>query len=150
MHISWNAMVDDGMSLARAEAMRSEALPAMRTAEWSALSASPPSPGIKKRGVRRDREFRRYAEAVVDLRASIEGEVATSSRDLGLTALAQLVALRLHARRAMISLFDQEKQYVIAEATQTLSLLEDTVHAVSDGLWFGASVWDRVPNDFFW
>lgn len=86
----------------------------------------------------------------MDLRASIEGEVATSSRDLGLTALAQLVALRLRARRAMISLFDGDKQYVIAEATQTLSLQQDAVHAPCDGLWFGASVWDRIPNDFFW
>lgn len=121
------------------------------TAENQKRPSSPPqsTQQTRKRGVRRNREFRRYAEAVIDLQINIEGEAATSSRDLALTAFAQLVTLRLNAKRAMISLFDSGKQYVIAEATRTLSLQKDAVHAPCDGLWFGASVWDRTPDDFF-
>lgn len=139
------------MSSTKAEALCTKIRTAALAAEESVLptSQSPFTPSTKKRGARRDREFRRYAEAVVDLQVSIDGQAATSARDLSLTALAQLVALRLNAKRAMISLFDRERHYVIAEATQTLSLQEDDVHAPSDGLWFGASVWERSPDDFF-
>ncbi|KJX94038.1 sensor histidine kinase/response regulator like protein [Zymoseptoria brevis] len=97
---------------------------------------------------RRDREFRRYAEAVVGLRRSAEGQ-AVSSRDLSLTAFAQLIALRLHAKRGIISLFDKERQYIIAEATRTLSLQQDAVHDVADEIQFGASVLERHDGDFY-
>lgn len=144
-------MEETTISSKKAEALCLSIRTAALAAEESALAAShsPFTPSTKKRGARRDREFRRYAEAVVDLQVGIEGGVATSSRDLSLTALAQLVALRLNAKRAMISLFDRERQYVIAEATRTLSLQEDDVHAPGDGLWFGASVWERDSDDFF-
>lgn len=138
-------MGEDHASSPRAESPRWKA----RAEHDSPHTSPPPFSPKKKRGARRDREFRRYAEAVADLQASAEGEVAKSARDGALTAFAQLVALRLNARRAMISLFDREKQYVIAEATRTLSLQKDAVHAPCDDLWFGASVWDRSPDDFF-
>lgn len=44
----------------------------------------------------------------------------------------------------MISLFDRSQQYIIAEATPTLSLQSDKVHAKGDALWLGATV---VPKD---
>lgn len=49
--------------------------------------------------------------------------VAHSSYDTTLTVFAQLRALRLNGRRCMISLFDRSQQYIIAEATRTLSLI---------------------------
>lgn len=67
-----------------------------------------------------------------------------SSHDVTLTALAQLGALRLNVKRCMISLFDRSTQYVIAEATQTLSLQNDSVHEAGDGLWMGVG---EIPKD---
>ncbi|KAL3472386.1 hypothetical protein BJX99DRAFT_262373 [Aspergillus californicus] len=67
-----------------------------------------------------------------------------SSNDTTLTALAQLGALRLNAQRCMISLFDRRTQYILAEATRTLSLQDDRVHVDGDALWLGSSV---IPRD---
>ncbi|KAH0078330.1 hypothetical protein KCU86_g8809, partial [Aureobasidium melanogenum] len=39
-----------------------------------------------------------------------------ASRDTTLTAFAQLAALRLNVRRAMVSLIDSKHQYILAEA----------------------------------
>lgn len=60
------------------------------------------------------------------------------SRDTGLTAFAQLAALRLHAKRVLISLIDRSRQYIIAEATRTLSFQSDELCAQDDPIWFGA------------
>lgn len=60
-----------------------------------------------------------------------------SSRDKALTAFAQLGCLRLHAKRGIVTLLDAKTQYIIAEATQSLSLLSDSHHATGDELWFG-------------
>ncbi|PYH80547.1 putative sensor histidine kinase/response regulator [Aspergillus uvarum CBS 121591] len=68
-----------------------------------------------------------------------EEELPQSSQDTTLTALAQLGALRLNARRCMISLFDRHTQYILAEATRTLSLQDDRVHKDGDALWLGSS-----------
>lgn len=59
------------------------------------------------------------------------------SHDTTLTALAQLATLRLNAKRAMVSLIDTHTQIVLAEATQTLSLVDNTRHAPGDHLWLG-------------
>ncbi|CAG8029636.1 unnamed protein product [Penicillium olsonii] len=64
--------------------------------------------------------------------------VARSCMDPALTAFAQLGALRLNAQRALISLFGPEKQHVLAEATQTLSLQDDADHNSRDHLWVGS------------
>ncbi|KAG7124689.1 Response regulator mcs4 like protein [Verticillium longisporum] len=58
----------------------------------------------------------------------------SSSSDTNLTALAQLCAIRLDASRALISLFDRRRQYVVAEATPTLPLRADTPN-LEDHLW---------------
>lgn len=63
-----------------------------------------------------------------------------SSRDATLTAFAQLGALRLDAKRGMISLVSRELQYVIAEATRTLSLRSDAVYESADELWKGETI----------
>lgn len=46
--------------------------------------------------------------------------------DTALTAFAQLATLRFNTKRALISLFDRDHQYVIAEATQTIPLCPNT------------------------
>lgn len=66
-----------------------------------------------------------------------------SSPDNALTAFAQLGALRLNTRRALISLLSTEHEYVVAEATRTISLQADTVHEAGDALWLGTSVIPR-------
>lgn len=46
-------------------------------------------------------------------------------------------ALKLNTQRAMISLFGRDNQYVLAEATRTLSLQNDDDHNQGDALWVG-------------
>lgn len=72
-----------------------------------------------------------------------EDNVAASSQDTSLTALAQLGCLRLRASRCFISLFDKTQQYILAEATPTLSLQSDLVHDAGDELWFGTAILHR-------
>ncbi|TGO24540.1 hypothetical protein BPAE_0100g00080 [Botrytis paeoniae] len=62
---------------------------------------------------------------------------AFSSSDRALNAFAQLGALRLRARRAMISLVDRTHEYILAESTKTLSSQNDDVHDDGDSLWLG-------------
>lgn len=54
-----------------------------------------------------------------------------------MTAFAQLGVLRFDAKRAFISLFDRKNQYILAEATKTISLQSDVVHDEGDALRFG-------------
>jgi signal transduction histidine kinase len=69
--------------------------------------------------------------------------VPRSSYDTTLSAFAQLATLRLNTRRALISLIDRTNQYILAEATQTLSLRSDLVHNDQDELWFGCTTLPR-------
>ncbi|KAI9052345.1 hypothetical protein LZ554_003695 [Drepanopeziza brunnea f. sp. 'monogermtubi'] len=48
-----------------------------------------------------------------------------SFSDTALTAFAQLIALRLTAQRAIVSLIDHENEYFLAESTSTLSVSDD-------------------------
>ncbi|KAK3062533.1 hypothetical protein LTS18_003869, partial [Coniosporium uncinatum] len=68
-----------------------------------------------------------------------KGYVPESSRDKALTAFAQLAALRLDTRRAMVSLIDATDQYILAEATKTLSLRYSTAEKAEDQVWLGTS-----------
>jgi hypothetical protein len=71
-----------------------------------------------------------------------QGYQARSSRDKALTAYAQLVALRLNVRRCMISLIDTSNQYILAEATRSVSIANSRA-AVDDELWLGSAVLSR-------
>lgn len=60
------------------------------------------------------------------------------SPDPMLTAHAQLVAWRLHAERAMITLIDEKIQYFVAESTKTLQLDDNHEHEhPDDAIWAG-------------
>ncbi|KAH7262804.1 hypothetical protein BKA59DRAFT_464605 [Fusarium tricinctum] len=83
-------------------------------------------PGSKLSETIREYETTRYDEF---LRATCRpiGDVETAdlsvSPDMILTSLAQLATCRTATERSLISLFDESKQYVVAEATPTTSLI---------------------------
>jgi len=98
----------------------------------------------------RDRELHRYYQPWLETFISTVEETVInpppghpdshkprSSRDKALTAFAQLGCLRLNAKRGVVTLIDSDKQYIIAEATKSLSLLNDAQHSPGDELWFG-------------
>lgn len=65
--------------------------------------------------------------------------------DTALTAFAQLAALKLDCQRSFISIVDHEHQFIIAEATRSMSLLSDDVRdGDDDALFTGAMVLDLV------
>nr|OQO21447.1 hypothetical protein B0A51_11866 [Rachicladosporium sp. CCFEE 5018] len=104
---------------------------------------------------RREREFYSYYESVLALAdtapplcdlndpASVAAHRPRSSNDKALTAFVQLTALRLQSRRSMLFFFDSDYAYILAEATRTLSLLDDREHEIDDSLWLGAT---RIPR----
>ncbi|KAJ1323559.1 two-component system, sensor histidine kinase and response regulator [Microdochium nivale] len=76
---------------------------------------------------RREREVFRILPQLLDTTAapagpSIASNLPLSVHDPVLTALAQLAAFKLGVRRCLVSVFDQERQLVLAEATQESSL----------------------------
>lgn len=70
----------------------------------------------------------------------------TGSEDTALAAFAQLGALRLKAKRCIISLVTRDVQYVLAESTRTLSLQSDVVHDERDALWLGTTSFPRCEG----
>lgn len=72
-----------------------------------------------------------------------EGYKPRASGDKALTAFAQLATLRLSCRRAMVSLIDSHQQFIIAEATKTLSLISDDRHQPGDEVWLGNTIIKR-------
>ncbi|KGO69340.1 CheY-like superfamily [Penicillium italicum] len=65
------------------------------------------------------------------------------SRDSALTSFAQLGAIRLGTRRALVSLFDKTHQHIVAEATQTLSLIGGRVQNERDRLRLGCCLFPK-------
>ncbi|KAI7370994.1 hypothetical protein KC328_g17630, partial [Hortaea werneckii] len=90
----------------------------------------------------RDQEFYKY---YAPYRAAVTADYVESPRDgrprsaddKALLAFAQLGALRMRARRCMISLFSRGHQFVLAEATKTLSLQSDQVDDPEDAVSWG-------------
>ena len=72
-----------------------------------------------------------------------DGYAPQHSPDRALTAFAQLSALRLNVRRSIISLVDSTHQYILTEATRTLSLSRHTVDKEDDRLWLGKEILPR-------
>ncbi|OLN96870.1 Sensor protein GacS [Colletotrichum chlorophyti] len=69
----------------------------------------------------------------------------SSSPDTGLTAFAQLGALRLNASRALISLFDRQHQYIVAEATRSMPLSPNVKYQTQNHLWLCGTA---IPRAF--
>lgn len=68
------------------------------------------------------------------------------SEDTALTAFAQLGALRLNARRCLISFFDRRDCYLLAEATKTLALDTGEAEFQDDALCFGSSIFPKEQS----
>ncbi|KAL2829817.1 hypothetical protein BJY01DRAFT_261164 [Aspergillus pseudoustus] len=79
------------------------------------------------------------SNATRDPHRAIKNQVK-SSPNLVLTALAQLAAVKVGVQRAIISLIDRETLYVVAEASRSLNLGDNSVYDIDgDGLWMGCS-----------
>lgn len=65
------------------------------------------------------------------------------SEDKALTAFAQLGALRLNARRCLISFFDRRNCYILAEATRTSSLHTGQPEFTEDNLCWGNTIFPK-------
>ncbi|KAG9918156.1 hypothetical protein KCV02_g12390, partial [Aureobasidium melanogenum] len=95
--------------------------------------------------VEHEREFYKYFQPIrlglvgVTAQQSSPSRVRTSP-DRALTAFAQLATLRLDCRRAVISFFDRNNQYILAEATKSLSLQTESVHAPGDQIDYGVTI----------
>jgi len=76
--------------------------------------------------------------------------VPAACHDTALAAFAQLAALRLGARRAFITILSSSTEYVLVEATKTMSLQSDFVANPKDEGWLGTSCFARSDglNDF--
>jgi signal transduction histidine kinase/CheY-like chemotaxis protein len=74
---------------------------------------------------------------------TFDGYKPQFTADRALTAFAQLACLRLGVRRAMVSLVDSQRQYVLTEATRTLSLTRHTIDRKDDRVWIGSAVLPR-------
>ncbi|KAF2493498.1 hypothetical protein BU16DRAFT_81507 [Lophium mytilinum] len=65
------------------------------------------------------------------------------SDDKALTAFAQLGAVRLDARRCMLSFFDRKNHYIMAEATRTLSLQTGKALDPKDSIVWGETMFTK-------
>lgn len=66
---------------------------------------------------------------------------------MALVAFAQSVALRLNCDRALISILDDTDQYILAEATKTISLRQDsTTNEDGDELLYGTAIVPRTEG----
>lgn len=105
----------------------------------------------------RERDLQRYyrpwldAQSLVDSAVGIgerglnsAGYTPEASRDKSLTAFAQLAAFRLNVRRCMVSLIDSNRQYILAEATKTVSLFEAQAERPEDEVWLGNAVLNKT------
>ncbi|KAI8935373.1 hypothetical protein NX059_007956 [Plenodomus lindquistii] len=72
--------------------------------------------------------------------------VPRASDDRALTAFAQLGALRLNARRCLISFFDRKDCFLLAEATKTLSIHTGEPEFVEDRLCFGSMIFPKEQS----
>jgi hypothetical protein len=77
---------------------------------------------------------------------SVHDPPPTPSEDRALTAFAQLGALRLNARRCVISFFDRKHCYVLAEATKSLSLHSGQPEFSHDCLCWGNSIFAKEKS----
>lgn len=70
-------------------------------------------------------------------------DLPQASEDKALSAFAQLGALRLNARRCLISFFDRKNCFLLAEATKTLCLYTGQAEFEEDNLSWGSTVFPK-------
>lgn len=72
--------------------------------------------------------------------------VPAACHDTALAAFAQLAALRMGARRAFITILSSNTEYVLVEATKSMSLQSDYVANPKDENWLGTSSFPRADG----
>ncbi|KAJ4378868.1 hypothetical protein N0V86_005742 [Didymella sp. IMI 355093] len=105
----------------------------------------------------RERDLQRYYRPWLDAQSLVDSAVGIgekglshvgykpeASRDKSLTAFAQLAAFRLDVRRCMVSLIDSNRQYILAEATKTVSLFDAEAERPEDEVWLGNAVLNKT------
>ncbi|EUC31900.1 hypothetical protein COCCADRAFT_100102 [Bipolaris zeicola 26-R-13] len=108
------------------------------------MSQSPASRGATKKSryeMKRERDVRlHYGAAFCNIPRvdNLATHVPHPSHDSTLTALCQLTAIRMGGQRAMISLLEEERQHILAEATCDSPLHPDTPKDEQDALWVGS------------
>ncbi|USP76619.1 uncharacterized protein yc1106_03893 [Curvularia clavata] len=108
------------------------------------MSQPPTSRGATKKSrydMKRERDIRLHYRAAFHSIPHVDNlttHVPHLSRDSTLTALCQLTAIRMGAQRAMISLLDGERQYILAEATSDICLRPENLAAGQNSLWVGS------------
>lgn len=70
----------------------------------------------------------------------------SASFDNSLAAYAQLICLRLGLDRCLVSCFDRNHQYILAEATPTLSLTTNQADDSNHELWLGSCIQERYTH----
>ncbi|ORY60866.1 uncharacterized protein BCR38DRAFT_496783 [Pseudomassariella vexata] len=88
----------------------------------------------------REREVFKFASHLHELTDTHQQTTSTLS-DAGLTAFAQLTTIRLNAARCLISVFDRNNQYIVAESTPSLALAPNVEQP--DNVWLGGTVIPR-------
>ncbi|KAG9672586.1 hypothetical protein KCU95_g3500, partial [Aureobasidium melanogenum] len=76
-----------------------------------------------------------------DINSGSHGRCA--SFDDALAAYAQFICLRLRISRCLVSCFDRNHQYILAEATPTLDLKTHKAEDPKDELWMGSGIEER-------
>ncbi|KAH7093295.1 sensor histidine kinase-like protein/response regulator [Paraphoma chrysanthemicola] len=74
---------------------------------------------------------------------TVEDAVPNPPEDKALSAFAQLGALRLNARRCLISFFDRKNCYILAEATRTLCIHNGQAELSEDDLCWGNVIFPK-------
>ncbi|KAG9190516.1 hypothetical protein G6011_08604 [Alternaria panax] len=95
---------------------------------------------MDRHGMRRERDvLLLYGAAFRNIPyvGNLESHVPRLSPDSTLTALCQLTAIRMGAQRSMISLLDDQRQHILAEATCDLPLRTEAPGDTSHTLWLG-------------
>ncbi|KAF1985147.1 hypothetical protein K402DRAFT_422438 [Aulographum hederae CBS 113979] len=118
---------------------------------FAPCSFAPRDPSAER--LRNQELARFFASAGVRIRDPNSGDAPSApslAPDPTLTALGQLGPLRLNCDRAFASLIDADTQYIIVEATRTLSYRQEGRHAENDGLYLGLQAlqkgWGVCPN----
>ncbi|KAL7655671.1 hypothetical protein ACMYSQ_007614 [Aspergillus niger] len=96
-----------------------------------------------------DRPALRLEAAAEETHSAADEDASTTpdvrlSSDITLTALAQLAVFRFACNRAFISIIDGSNQYLIAEATKSISLRDKDQHDPDDGIYLGVRTLDLV------
>lgn len=72
-----------------------------------------------------------------DTPEGVQPPAAFLSKDIALTSFTQLGVYKLDCNRAFISIIDGNSQHFIAEATKSISLRHENIHAPDDGIYLG-------------